>query len=255
MIKNDCIKNSNSIYYIENGENFCRIKSMDGRITHYLQDKCLSSRSGAKVVLYKSQEGEKCKVIKYREDTKRAEYEYQTALMWPKGTTGLLLRPKAFLKTPFGEFFIMHKYDGEIEIALSHLTINEKIEAIRQLSQGLATLHELKITHNDIHMGNILYDKNKSRFDLADFEHEGSTCDKNEVNDDLKDLKNCIESIIMGQVRYSDKRELNNLEDVIKCGFNIESSKLILDFMDTDIQSANEILKYFTKLKQLNESL
>ena len=182
-------------------------------------------------------------------------------LKWPKGAIGLLLRPKACLEEPFGgSFFIMHKYDGGIPIALSQLTVSEKIEAICQLSQGLATLHDLAITHGDLHVGNVFYDKIKNRYDLGDFEYAAEWDDKDEFieasNKDLDEFKTCIVSIIIGEAIYTNScrkefHKLDNLEEIIKLGFNSESSRLILDFINSDIKGAHETLQLFTKIKEL----
>lgn len=246
---------SKSNYIISNTNDnqlFSGVNSDNGSVTHYFRNKCLSSRPGADVFLCNSQimGMGKCKVIKWLHTPERAFLEYETTLIWPKGTTGLLLRPKGCLNTPFGAFFIMHKYDGELGKSLHLLSANEKIEAICQICQGLVTLHDLRMAHGDIHIGNILYDKKKNRFDLIDFEHV--TEDTDDFKEDFEDLKICIEGIIMGEPKYESPRELYELDDVIKLGFNLESAKLILDFMDSDPKDAKEILQCFNKIKELN---
>lgn len=182
-----------------------------------------------------------------RDDRGHAEIEYETTQKWPKGTTGLLLRPKCFLQAPFGEFFIMHNYDGEIKEFLPLLSAKEKIEAICQIAQGLITLHDMRITHEDLHIGNILYDKKKNRFDLIDFEH--AIEDTEDFNQDLKDIKICIEGIISGKAKYGFQAGSYDLDDIIKFGFNNESAKLILDFLNSDLKNAKEILQHFSKIK------
>lgn len=248
------IQNPSKSNYFNNNTNdnqlFSRVKSDNGSITHYFRDKCLSSRPGANVYLCIPQEIGKHKIIKWRDDPGRAEMEYETTLKWPKGTTGLLLRPKGCLQTPFGEFFIMHKYDGEIKEILPLLSTEEKVESICQISQGLITLHDLGMAHEDIHIGNILYDKKKNRFDLTDFEHVIE--DTDDFKKDLEELKICIEAIIMGKPKYDMQRELYELDDITKFGFNLESAKLILDFMNSDLKDAKDILQHFTKIKELN---
>jgi len=247
----------------------------------------------------------KCKVIKFSHNSySTVKPEYAISFKWPKGATGLLLRPKAYFQGPKGDCYIMHKYDGTICDIFSQFTTQEKIEAIYQLCQGITTLHTLGIAHCDIHLANIFYDRCKKRFDIGDFGHAktlenlkdplfteinevteflacitngytqqlamrdcmavGFNCTSalliidfiSGVNKDIQGLKESIESLLIGKGRDELERinngyrqRLNIIEDILSLGFDLQTSRLILDFMNNTPMNAQEIVRIFAEIK------
>ncbi|PJD95415.1 MAG: hypothetical protein CK425_08945 [Parachlamydia sp.] len=243
-----------------------RVKSSKDDFTAsltYFKVKCLGSGISGVVCLYQPEQMGTCKAIKFSNGNHHpVKSEYEISLKWPKGETGLLLRPKAYFREPFRDFYIMHRYTSNIVNNISLFTISEKIESIYQLCQGVTTLHNLGIAHRDIHLANVFYDRDKNRFDLGDF-GRAITLETNKekfdlgVSKDIQNLKEAIESILIGEevepfARIIDgyRQRLNTLEDILKLGFSLKSSWLILDFMHRTPRNTQEILGDFTKIKE-----
>ena len=87
-------------YYNPNNKKLLRVKSSKGlnRTTNYFRDKFLGSGCSGRVYSYKPEEAGKCKAIKLSYKNCSIKSEYSISFKWPKGATGLLLRPKAYLK-------------------------------------------------------------------------------------------------------------------------------------------------------------
>lgn len=221
----------------------------------------LGSGVAGEVHLYKCTETEKSLAVKVSNGMHHpVKSEYEVSLKWPKGATGLLLRPKAYFISEVNDFYVMHLYDGDVQNMLAHLNPYDKIEIIRQMCQGLSTLHEIGIAHGDVHLANVFFDKKQKRFDLGDFGRT-ETMENNEpkfystIEKDLKDLREAIESLVIGEevdaLEYMLKgyqQRIHLLEDVQKHGFDLEASSHILDFMLHTPKSAKEILQHFTKI-------
>ena len=248
-------------YYSKHEKKLWRVK-FSKFDAHYNINREMGHGISAIVSLFKSEQMGECEAVKFSNGPHHpVKPEYEISLKWPKGATGLLLRPKAYFSDPLCDFFVMHAYDTAIKKILFQFCIKERIEAIYQVCQGVTTLHNLGIAHRDIHLANIFYDKDKNRFDLGDFGLAiTSETNKKEfdsgVNKDICDLKESIESILLGEepdrwlrLKNGYKQQLNILEDILKLGFNLESSRLILDFMNSVPKNAEEILNIFKKIK------
>lgn len=124
--------------------------------------------------------------------------EYEASLKYPKNALGLVLRAKAYISGTH-QIIIMHKYDGDLASLISTMTNNQKIEAVYQLCKGILTIHTLNISHRDIHLGNIFYDKIKNRYDLGDFGYSTESKEEKFKLNDITLLKKTIESILIGK--------------------------------------------------------
>lgn len=230
----------------------------------YQRVRCLGAGISGSVILYQSDPKGKEKAVKFSNGTHHlVKTEYVISLSWPKNAIGLLLRPKAYFREDIYDLYIMHKYDSPIKDLIYDLTLQEKIEAICQLCQGIATLHELKIAHRDVHLANVFYDKDMGRFDLGDF-GQAITLNAGQVrleigiDKDLRDLKECIESILLGEEVDSLQRmmegyrqRLNTFEEVSKLGFDVKVTWMIYDFMTSPKQEAKTIVNIFKKIREM----
>ncbi len=170
-------------------------------------------------------------------------HELKISLLWPLNTVGLMIRPKAHLTTEIGEMLIMHKYDSPLNKIYMTLSSEQKLEALYQVSFGLAMLHSLKITHGDIKIENILYDKLKNRYDLSDFEYSRVN-NEEERKYDIKCLMSVIHSILFGSSQTYETSNLKYYQDtLLKIGYSPIVIDLILDILMQDNYSAAEICR------------
>ncbi|MES2121774.1 MAG: hypothetical protein V4492_03225 [Chlamydiota bacterium] len=92
------------------------------------------------------------------------------------------------------ECLIMRKYEKTLGAALPCLSKNEKLEAMRQISKGLADLHALGIAHRDVHLNNMMYDARRNEWCLIDVTTFNS---KESMRDDIDFLILCIEKEVL----------------------------------------------------------
>ncbi len=256
---------------------FSRVKpnkeTATSQTINYVKDSCLGSGLyGSVYVLKPDEKTAKTKAIKFSDQKSHSvKYEYDICLKWPKGTRGLLLRPKAYFETFFTDCYIMHQYDGTLADLLYQLTAKEKIEAIDQLCQGVMSLHELGIAHRDIHLSNVFYDKNRNRFDLGDFGcAKVSKLNSKDlsfgIQKDIVHLREHIESILLGKQldamtlllaadcdRYNQR--IHRVEELTNLGFSLELSQLLLVFINKlmrgQAKDSQAILQSFKPIKDL----
>ncbi len=193
--------------------------------------------------------------------------EYLVSSKYPDKSVGLMLKTKAYLDNGKDKkILIMHKYDGDINIIISTMTKEEKIEAIWQLAKGLSTLHELGIIHGDFGFQNIFYHKIKNRYDIADFGYSidvGSerfdSLNSDSLNDDIRHFKSNVECILVGKkvefpIGHSCyKRSLKTEIDVMRLGYSEKVASLIIDFMNNTPDNMRQICEIFDKVKEAFE--
>ena len=179
--------------------------------------------------------------------------EHHISCQWPNKTMGLMIHSKAWLKIDWCEVLIMHKYDNSLCDIVETLTSDEKLEAITQISYGLVKLHELGIAHDDLKFANILYDKQKNRYDIADFGYAKflknikSKEDRTKlINNDIQELKTMIRRILGGRVENKPCPTLVELYDMLPLmGYSLNLRKTILDTITNTRYGALEIAQRF----------
>lgn len=174
------------------------------------------------------------------------DYEYNILMKWENKSTGLMIRPKAFLENGLLKILVMHKYDRTLRTCIPHMNHLQKLEAAFQISQGVTCLHKLNVAHNDLGLNNILYDHRKNRYDIIDFE-SSIILNPNEGNaykqSDVDDLRSVIRGILLEQPKMLSTK----LEDVSKIGYTKEITELIQDFESDRHTSAQHIAEIFEK--------
>ncbi len=227
-----------------------KTKIVDGKpvtssTTYEVIDAVGSSYSSSMVFIIGPKGGKgKPKVMKVVGSCK---HEYEIAQLWKNKTVGLMISPKAHLVDDDKELLIMHKYDGTLYERILNLTPEQKLEAICQISSGLADLHSLKINHSDIKLTNILYDKRKNRYDIIDFEY--SQTPKNNIpnrRDDIEDFREVIHSILSDR-KYTPQELRLNEKSISKLGYSEEVLKYIKDVATHKNYSAQAISHLFHK--------
>lgn len=254
-------KQTNNFFWFkdESSDRIGRIKGIQQnnlKLTNYEFKEMLGSGAVGTVFALRPQGGGKAKAAKvvygYRDLLQK---EFEIYLMWPKNAVGLPLRPKAYFneKEKTCEILIMHKYDSDIKDILSQLTPQEKIEAICQASQGLATLHNLGISHGDLHLGNILYEKQKKRFDLADFNLSVVMKDEATFNAlvkiDLNDFKETVIKTILFKEKEDGKSER---EYLLELGYSDQAVKHLIEYLENPDAAAEQIYKIFSFLRKIS---
>lgn len=143
------------------------------------------------------------------------EKEYNKLLKLPQ-SEGVQLPPHAFFpgccrtdKLIVRSMIIMPKYNGALYEFHDKMTPGMKIEAMRQLIQGLSALHTTGIYPGDIDLNNIMYrlKENKYRYDFIDF---GFACVKSspmQNNDDIREKR---------RFRFAEKADIRDLGNVFK---------------------------------------
>ncbi len=215
-----------------------KVKIVDGQlqadVTKYqIGGRMAKGKYGAVSLLRPEGKG-KTKAIKRFKDryfTNRRENikEFEIMHLWPNGAVGLILHPKGFIsgQSVKDEVLIMHSYDYSMSIAIYFLSLQQRVEAVCQIIQGLITLHNLGIVHRDLHDGNVLYDKRKNRFDISDF---GGARTKNELGDEFekevnqKDIPDLVALIKF--ILFRD-REAEDVETIQDMGFSRQVSEMI----------------------------
>lgn len=199
------------------------------------------------------------KAIKFSIVGGSVKNEYEISLLWPKYSVGLLIQPKAYFSNTMRDFFVMHLYGGTLRDILETLDLKKRVEVLYQLSHGLVTLHDLNISHEDIHLQNIFYDERKNRYDLADFglSKRKETFNNFSLENDLMFFYQTMESILIGceppamNLLEPYKRRINHLDDILKLGFDEEPARLILELIESPDLTARQYLEAFSKIKNL----
>lgn len=145
-------------------------ETIDETIQYSLGPKLGEGGGSCVLTLIPNKPGKKIKAVKSKhggKPLKRLFNEYVMLSILPQGE-GLPLPPKGFVKG----CIILTKYDCTLESILSNMTPAMKIEAIKQLVNGLLSLHAEGICHCDIRPRNILCLKKNDimRYDLVDFD-------------------------------------------------------------------------------------
>ncbi len=194
---------------------FTRTKKVDAKnqttikVSKYLFRECLGAGSFGSVFLLhpdnvlEDPRGKTCKIQKNQKNSLKSEFEI--ACLWPNKSEGLSIHPKAyfFLQNNGFEIMVMHKYDENLDVLLAnHLPPTERMEAICQVSRGVATLHSLNIIHGDIYAANVMRDRRLGRYDLIDFGKSQvgmlqDSCRKSKRYD-VQNLKDLIYGILEG---------------------------------------------------------
>lgn len=169
----DNISESKSVWhYDQKNEIFSSIQTRNGesRMTNYDVTGHLGNGNFGVVKTLKPRENRKLKAVKYSDTSMKCEFEI--SLKWPKKSIGLLIRPEAYFpstESGMPNVMVMHKYDGKLTDFYPQMNGEKKLEAVCQISQGIATLYDLHILHHDLYFDNILHDKRMNRYDVADF--------------------------------------------------------------------------------------
>lgn len=199
------------------------------------------------------------KAIKFSMEGESIKNEFELSLLWPKDSVGLLIQPKAYFSNRLRDFFIMHLYDGNLRDILESLDLKNRVEVLCQISQGLVTLHDLNISHEDIHLQNIFYDKRKNRYDLGDFglSKRKETFNNFTLENDLMFFYQAVESILIGceppgmSLLEPYKKRIHHLHDLQKIGFEEEPARLLLELIEGENLTARHYLEAFSKIKNL----
>ncbi len=88
------------------------------------------------------------------------------------------------------ECLIMRKYEMTLDRALPSVSKNERLEAMLQISKGLADLHGMGIAHRDVHLNNMMYDTRRNAWYLIDV--TSPLTSKETEEDDIRYLMMCI---------------------------------------------------------------
>ncbi len=252
-------------HYDQNSFNFSRARTKNGTTytTHY--DVGESLGNGANGVVHvltptESQKGRKLKAFKYSTDSMKREYEI--SLNWPNKSTGLLLRPKAYLlgfgNGALGNMIVMHKYDGSLADFYLAMNRAERLEAVCQISQGLVTLHDLHILHGDLRLANIFCDENMNRYDLGDF---GSARfdDDGCCADDKYDVFRLIEAITLiffgkNCVTRAQAPQEKWLEVLQGQGYSFDLAEQIVNFLAAPPTNAKAVSAFFNDIQYRTQS-
>ncbi len=244
-----------------------KTKVIDGKevtsTTKYKMGKRLGAGFGGEVFRFEPEVDGKAKAVKILYGATLGFYmslkrEYDISLQWPDKTAGLQLRPKARLRNNNIDVLIMHEYNAKLDNIVSSLTPEEILNAICQISSGLAELHKRNIVHADVKMENILYDSKKNRYDLIDLGLSKSiTKSKSEwadvvgsidigKNTDLDKLQYVIEGIFYGHKQpYGDYKEY-----IPEIGYLPAVNELILRAMASIHLGADVCCKLFEMARE-----
>jgi len=172
-------------------------KELKEDITVYLLGTNLGEGGGSSVhSLIPNNPAKKIKAVKIKHGGKRVDLskEFVILSILPK-SEGLSLPPKGFTEG----CIILAKYDCTLESILNKMTPKMKIEAIKQLVNGLLSLHETGICHSDIRPRNIMCRtrNDKTRFDLIDFDEAWAygKVTANKFNNDIFDEKQFLKDM------------------------------------------------------------
>lgn len=241
------------------GSIFTRIKYKETAGKGYLLETCYKidkrlSSGGiggiGEVFLLKPIEGTtKAKAIKITGVWVDLEYEYSLSLSLINKTVGLAIHPKAYFSSDKQKMIIMPKYDGTVAAISSALSLEEKLNAIYQISFGLSKLHERDIIYGDLKLTNVLYNSTKSRYDIIDFggSYLNSGYDKANECGDLRDNIACV---LMG-IDYEYSPSENEIrESLSTSGYSQKVSILLFDLVTNKSYNSADI---YTKSKLILE--
>ncbi len=233
-----------------NVSTFCIEKQnlSSGKIYSFFQ----SLGTGTRGVVWelRTKEG-KMQAVKLNYSPLSIQEEFRIPFSWPNYTLGLSLHPKGFIPAvaPYiPEMIIMPKYDGVLKNLLPNLSAAGRLDAIVQVSSGLATLHRLGLFHDDLSLSNIAYHLATKRFDIIDF---GKTKrDASLMDRDVAELKNLLVCILMGgdNLLFENAKSVATEKALRTEGFSPEICPFILSALDNLPDTAIEIRTVFSAL-------
>lgn len=231
-----------------NVSTFCIEREKRSRCKIYSFFQCLGMGCGGVVWGLRTKEG-KMQAVKLNYSPLSIKEEFSIPFSWPNYTTGLSLHPKGFIPAvaPYiPEMIIMPKYDGDLRNYLPKLSPEDRLDAIVQVSSGLATLHRLGLFHDDLSLSNIAYHTENKRFDIIDF---GKTKrDASFMDRDVAELKNLLVCILMGSdnLLFENAKSMVTEKALRAEGFSSEICPFILSALDSLPDTATEIHTLFS---------
>ncbi len=187
----------------------------------------------------------------YKELKSDLSNEFELSKKWENKSVGLTIHPKAYFPASEGQenMIVLHKYDFTLNRIKNEMVLEQRLDAICQISQGVATLQSLKIAHNDIKQDNVMYDQTLNRYDIIDFGNAEAPVEPSDLRGDVAMLRNLV-FMILGTSKYAGYSYFPpTLQDLAQVEFKEPMRQQVFEFCANMPKDVNKIHSFFKSIK------